>query len=294
MNKYLAALVAAIGLVASAFTPAAAGLVMTETETMVSGHPGGQPGGQPPQPRERTMMIEGNKQKTIMEGGRAIITDLDKGTTTIIDPAQKVYIERPFPPPGMMGQGMGAHGMQAAEFTKTGKTRTVAGYKCEDYKGEGKFAMGEFTVVSCVSTKAPGAAEFSKYQKAMTAKLKDTQLAMPASLPDGIPLTQDTTTKLGGTSMPNLPPKAAEQLKKQFANRPPMVTKVEVTKLEERKIAASEFEVPAGYTKREAPMMMGGHPGGMPPGHPGGPMMGGAGGSPGGAPAAGASPAAKP
>ena len=69
MNKYLAALVAAIGLVASAFTPASAGLVMTETETMVSGHPGGQPGGQPPQPRERTMMIEGNKQKTIMEGG---------------------------------------------------------------------------------------------------------------------------------------------------------------------------------------------------------------------------------
>jgi len=289
MNKYLATLAAAIVLIASGFTTATAGVVITETETIVSGQPSGAPQG----PRQRTVMIDGNKEKMVMDNGRSIITDLDKGTMQIIDPTQKSYFETPFPPRGMMGQAVGGPSVHASEFTKTGNAHTVAGYKCEDYNGTGKFAMGEFTVVSCISSKAPGAAEFSKFQKVMTGKLKNTQLAVPSNMPDGIPLVQDTTTKMTAMNMPNLPPQAAEQLKKQFANRPPIVTKTEVTKVEEQKIAASEFEIPTGYTKRE-PMM--GHPG---MGSMGGHAMSGAAGSPGGAPAAGApaagaSPAAKP
>lgn len=271
MNRYLAALVAAIGLVASGFSTVAAGVVMTETETMVSGQPNGQP---PQEPRKQTMMIEGNKQKTIIDGGRTIITDLDKGTTVVINSMQKSYFERPFPPPGRMGAPAG--GVHAAQFTKTGKSQTVAGYKCEDYNGAGKFAMGDFSVVSCISTAAPGSSEFSSFQKAMTAKLKDTPFAMP-NMPDGVPLVQNTTTKMNILNIPNLPPQAAEQLKKQFANRPPIVTKIEVTKIESKNLAASEFEIPAGYTKRE-PMM--GHPPGM---------VGGMGGHTMGAPAGGSS-----
>jgi hypothetical protein len=255
MKKNLAALAAAIGLVASGFSTAFGGVVITETETMVSGAPNGQAQG----PHERTTMIQGNRQKTVMEGGRTIITDLDKGTTLVIDPAKKTYIERPFPPPGM-ARAAGGPGMHPSEYTKTGKSRTVAGYKCEDYNGAGKFAMGDYTVVSCVSSTAPGAAEFAKFQKAMISKLKDTQLAIPASTPDGIPLVQDTVAKVNIASMPNLPPQALEQLKKQFADRPPIVTKVELTKLETRDIPASEFQVPAGYTKREPTIS---HPPGM-------------------------------
>jgi hypothetical protein len=257
MNRYLAALAAATLMVAMGFATASAGVVITETETVVSG----QPAGQTPQPKTRTMMIEGNKQKTIMDGGREVITDLDKGVTIVIDPSKKRYFERPFPPPNMMGHAPGAP--NPSQFTKTGKSRTVAGYPCDDYDGKGKFPMGDFTVISCVSTKAPGAAEFTKFQKTMMAKLKDTQLAMPVNPPDGIPMVQDTTTKVNITSMPNLPPETVEKLKKQFADRPPIVTKVELTKLEEKKLPASEFAIPAGYTKRE-PMMgmpgMGGHP----------------------------------
>ena len=83
---------------------------MTETETMVSGH-------RPDRLRSRvkqTMMIQGNKQKTIIDGGRTIITDLDKGTTVVINPTQKSYFERPFPPPGRMGAPAG--GMHAAQL----------------------------------------------------------------------------------------------------------------------------------------------------------------------------------
>jgi hypothetical protein len=284
MNKRVAALAAAMVLVTSASVPAFAGVVITENESIVSG----QPGGGPPQPaRQRTMMIEGNKQKMIIEGGRAVIFDLDKGTMEIIDPAQKNYMDAPFPPHGMMAQAVGGPGLHASQFTKGGTSRTIAGYKCDDYNGTGKIAMGDFTMVYCVSSKAPGAADYTKFQKAMMAKLKDTNITMPPNLPEGIPLVEDVTTTMGAINMPNLPPGAAEQLKKQFANRPPVVTKTEVTKVESKKIAASEFEIPAGYTKRETRMGMG-RPG-MPPmgGHV---MMG----SPGSSPAAGASPASTP
>jgi hypothetical protein len=285
MNKHFAALAAStcIGLFSLGISNGWAGVVITETETMVSG----QPGGQPQQSRQRIVMIEGNKQKMIMDNGRWMITDLDKGTMQIVDSAQKRYLETPFPPRGMAGPQFGGAFSHASEFSKTGKTRTIAGYKCEDYNGSGKFPMGDFKVVSCISATAPGAAEYAKFQKAMLGKLKG--MALPANMPEGIPLAQDTTATLNGMTMPNLPPQAAEQLKKQLANRRPIVTKSEVTKVEEQKIAASEFEIPADYTKHE-PMM--GQPGmGM-----GGHMMGGgAPGSHGSAPpAAGAPPVPKP
>jgi hypothetical protein len=113
----------------------------------------------------------------------------------------------------------------------------------------------------------------------MIAKLKGASIPVPSSMPDGIPLIEDTTAKIGGNiNLANLPPQAAEQIRQQLANRPPIVTKTEVSKVEEKKIADSEFEIPAGYTKRETKMGMGGGPGGHM-------MMG--------SPAAGASPAPK-
>ena len=247
MNKLLAVLAVATGLISSGVVTASAGVVITETETVISGQPGGK--SQPP--HQRILMIQGNKQKMMLDGGRAVITDLDKGTMDIIDGPHKNYFQRPFPPHDVMGQRPGAP-PPASSFTKTGATHTVAGYKCEDYAGEGKFGLGEFKVVYCVSNQAPGAAEYTKFQKGMMDKLKDSQLSMPTNMPDGIPLMQDNTTRMSISNMPNLPPQAAEQLKKQFANRPPIVTKTEVTKIEIRKIADSEFQPPTGYTKHEA------------------------------------------
>src|SRR5260370_28553543 len=90
-------------------------------------------------------------------------------------------------------------------------------------------------------------------------------MAMSSNMPDGAPMSQNVTTKMSAFNLPNLRPEAAAKMKEQLANRPPTVTKSEVSKVESKKIAASEFEVPAGYTKQE--MGMGPH--GM---HPG--MMG--------------------
>jgi hypothetical protein len=266
MNKYLAALAAvclsaSLGLVSPA---AYAGVVMTETSTVTSGQPG--------QSRERTVMIQGNKEKTIT-GDKQMIIDLDKGTMDFVNPSQKTYFERPFPPQGMAAP-KGAPPTPPSDFTKTGKTRTVAGYPCEDYSGTGKYPMGEVSTISCVSKKAPGAEDFSKFQKNLMDKLKDTKLAMPPNMPDGVPLAQENTAKMTGMNLPsNLPPETVAKLKQQFASRPPVVTKTEVTKIEAKQIAASEFEVPAGFTKAVAPSPMMMHPGmGMGAPKPGAPI----------------------
>jgi len=286
MKRHLAAPMAAVGVVALAFSTASAGVVVTRTESVVSGQIGPKQ-----EPHETTTMIEGNKEKMIMPGGRAVIVDLDKSTMQVVDPAKKTYLEMPFPPKGMMGQSIGGPAFHVSDFTKSGKTRTIAGLPCDDYKGTGQLPMGHFSTDYCVSTKAPGAAEFSAFQKNMLAKLKDSQPGLPTSVPDGIPLAEDTSTQMVIMNFGNLSPEMAQKLKAQLANRPPMVTKSEVTKVEEKKIDAGEFTIPADYTKRE-PMM--GRMGGMAP-HPM-PMPGGGGNASGAAPifpapAAGAPPA---
>jgi hypothetical protein len=286
MNKRLVVLAATLAVLASTFAPAVAGVVITETETMVSGAPAGQ---KVPPPRERVIMIEGMKQKMVLDGGRYVVFDINKSTMDIMDPAQKNYIEMPFPPHRMMAQTIGGPAMHIDQFTKVGTSHTIAGYKCDDYKGSGKMPMGEMSMVDCVSTSAPGASEYTAFQNAMMAKLKQSENSLSVKVPDGIPLAQDVTTKFGNLNLPNLPPAAQEQLKKQLANRPPMVSKTEVTKIETKKIADSEFAVPAGFTKRELGMGMGlGRPGA------GGHMMAGPRPGAGASPAAGAAPAAKP
>ncbi len=81
----------------------------------------GQPNGKTPPPRQQTMMIQGNKQKTVIDGGRTIITDLDKGTTLIINPAQKTWAagRDHFPPEGpKRAASPSGPTMHASQFTQ--------------------------------------------------------------------------------------------------------------------------------------------------------------------------------
>lgn len=247
MNKYLAALAAAIGaigLLASGVSSASAGVVIRETETI-----SGQGNLLAQHPRERTIMVEGNKKKVSITDGHTYVIDLDNGTLRIFDHEHKGYVETQFPPRNMMVQAVTDLRMRAADYTRSGGSRTIAGFKCDDYKGAGSFDTGEFTVVSCVSNDAPGAAEFSHFQNAMVTKLKDAQIAVAADLPDGIPMAQEITTKVDPAKMPA---QTSLKVKKQIAKRPPIVTKTEVTKVEVQKIAASEFEIPHGYNRHHA------------------------------------------
>src|SRR6516164_1434064 len=91
MTKFVSVLPAAVAIVALA-TLASAGVVVEEQQIV------GQPNGKQVT-RMRTVMIEGDKQKSIIDDGkRTVITDLGKGTMTMLDDRRKTYVEIPFPP----------------------------------------------------------------------------------------------------------------------------------------------------------------------------------------------------
>ena len=265
--RKLTALLAATTFALSAL-PAAAGVVIQQKQHVTNG--------QNSRDSEQTIMVQGNKQKMVTER-HIVVTDLDKGMMYVMDPTAKSYFEIEFPPKGQMATMMAASAAAAMNFKSAGKSREIASYKCDDYKGGGHVMSGDYTVVECFSKDAPGAKEFGAFEKNMASKLKGAGAsAAGGEMPEGIPLSSDSTMKMGSVNIPGMTPEQTAKINQMMANRPPVVTSTVVEKVEAKSIADSEFAVPAGYSKRDLPS----------PGM-GGMRMGGMK-----APAAGASPAA--
>jgi len=260
--RKLTALLAGMTLAMSAL-PAAAGVVITQKQHVSSGRNS--------RDSKQTIWVQGNKQKVVddrtlsMQGAQGnkdtrveekmIITDLDKGMMYVIDPKQKSYYEREFPPKGEAERKvMAANSNPNMNLKKAGTSREVAGYKCEEYDGGGHTMIGDATVKECYSTSAPGAEEYSAFEKSALSKLKAIGVAEPAVVPEGVPLALDATTKMGSNvSIPGMPPEQAAKLAEMMKNRPPVVTSTEVEKIETQKLASDTFTVPAGFTKEEPP-----------------------------------------
>lgn len=221
---------------------AQAGVVLQETETVDRGNG-------KPETQDRTVMVQGNQQKTVTTRSQVLI-DLDKGFMYVISPERKAYVEMPFPPQGRMGQLM-AQRMAAMNFKKTGKQSTIAGYPCEEYSGGGNMGGSQYSVVGCFSPSAPGASDFTTFQKAMAGKLHGG--AATASIPDGVPLEVTSTTKMTSFNMPGMSADQASKIKDMLAKRPPVVSKTLVSKVSLEQIASSDFTVPEGYQKQEMP-----------------------------------------
>ena len=244
----------AIGLLALAMLSgvARAGVVVEEQQVTDRG------AGAPAITHKIIVMVQGNKQKSVIDDGQqSLVTDLDAGTRTMIYSARKSYIEMPFPPKGMPAMPNQA----GLTFKKTGTQQKLAGYACDDYAGSGTINGNQLTVDGCFSTSAPGAKNFTTFQKTMSDKVKGTPMALMSAAPDGIPLKIDTTMKM--TAMP------------QMAGRPPMVTHMTVSKVTEKDLTADTFSAPKDYTKQQSPMMGMGRPPMAGMGHPqmGGPNM---------------------
>jgi hypothetical protein len=267
--KHLSALLAG-AIIALYALPAAAGVVIEQDQTVTSGdHTRNQ---------HQTVMVQGNKQKLVTPT-HEVITDLDTGKMYVIDPGRKTYIQMDFPPTGNMARIMAANGQSALNLTPAGTSRTVINYKCNDYKGQGKVMSGDYTITECFSTKAPGAAEFTAFEKKMRGSFKGTPMAaMAGEMPDGIPMASDSTMKMGKISLPSLPADQRAKIEAAMANRPPIQNKTVVTKVTAQKLAADTFEVPKDYTEKQmpGPMMHGGGMMRMPmaPGAAGSPTAG--------------------
>jgi len=242
--KKLAATFAALAIFAGSSAAAHAGVVVTEQEVIDQGTGS-------PVTHSRTVMIQGNKQKMVTDRAQ-VVTDLDNGTMYLMNPVKKQYVEVPFPPQGPMAQIMSQR-MSTLSFKKTGGSKTVSGFACQEYTGAGSMMGNEYTVTGCFSTKAPGASDFDAFQKTMANKVKGTAMAMKGEVPDGVPIELDSTTKMTNFSMPGMSPDQAAKLKQMFAKRPPVVSKTTVIKIASKELSADTFKVPSDFSKQEMP-----------------------------------------
>jgi Domain of unknown function (DUF4412) len=233
--------------------PLSAGVVMTQEIVTTSGANTNN--------ETRTVMVQGNKQKVIMRS-QSIVLDLDRGKMLLINPGTKTYTELPFPPTGPMASMMHSVGGVDLDFKKTGASKTMAGYKCQEYDSTGKSMMGEFSAKGCFSMDAPGAEEYTAFTKDLAKKFKEAGMTKTSgNHPDGIPLVLDTTTKMTNFSMPGLTPEQAERIKQMMANRPPTNSKSTTTNIKTAKLSDDTFTVPAGYKERKIEMPFGRGPG---------------------------------
>jgi hypothetical protein len=269
--KRVAAALAVIALLTSA--TARAGVVFEEQEVMAQGPA---PGGHAPPPRQRTVMVQGDKEKMVIDKFRSVIIDIDKGTMMIVTANNKTYMESPFPPKGAESQALRQYMSADFNFKKTGTSRTILGYPCSEYSSSAQTPNGQFSTTACYSKKAPGAVEYAAFQKAAALKLKSQNAGESSGvLPEGVPLATHSVRKITGFTMPGMPPEQAKRIAEMMAKRPPVVSDTTVTKISSEDLPADTFTVPADYTKRD--MRMGMRPGmpmmrpGMRPGMPGGP-----------------------
>jgi hypothetical protein len=247
MKKITALLGGALTLAMLA-APAIGGVVITQQITKSGGY-NANPNAAP---TEETVMVQGGKQKVI-DKKFVMIIDADNSTMYVLNPESKIYYQQDFPT-GKVST-LAASASAAKQMKKTGQTRTVAGYKCVEYTGSGHVMRGDFTMTECLSTEAPGAAEWAAYQKMFSEKTKGAQLDSGGEIPDGIPLESNSSLKLGTATIPGMSAEQTAQFHKMLANRPPNVMKTAVTKVVVEKLSPDTFEVPKDYTKRELPAM---------------------------------------
>jgi hypothetical protein len=186
----------------------------------------------------RIVMIEGDRQKFIIgNGGRTAITDLGNGTMTMVDSTHKAYAEIPFPPKSRPGA--------AITLKKTGAHDRLIGYACDVYSGSGTVGGNAVSMTGCFSRSAPGASDYSAFQRKLADEVKAATSSNPIELPEGVPLTLAVITTKGGTpAAPGQTAKTNQMTHRQFT------TRTTVTRITSRTLTPDSFEVPAGYRKQ--------------------------------------------
>lgn len=227
-----AVLAATVGAVAFAVLPAAAGVVIEQSVTIPDGRGGNQT-------MNQTVMIDGNRSKSSTPSG-STITDLERKTMTVLDPAAKTATEMPIDSFGPM--------MAAAlvgEFKATGTKKKIAGYECEEFEHRLDAMNTKGMSRSCVSKTAPGASEAASFYRRVVEAMAGKAAA--GNTPDGVTLAEETEVE--PMKIPNLPPEAAEKLAETQAKVGKQTSRTLVTRIEMRSVQPSEFAVPADYKR---------------------------------------------
>ena len=253
--KHVAALVEMVAIALWAMS-ASAGVVITQQTSIETNRE--VPGQGHEVTEEETVMIQGNKEKLIVQRPinkkltltRITVTDLDKGKVYMTDPMSKTYLEADLPP-----HGEGAKEEYLARYRasinlkKTGKSRVVKGFRCEEFASQGTVTFSSYTLNECIAKDAPGGAEFTAFRKRMLTELK--VLPRTGTIPEGVPVDTQTMTEPRKPSPSEMGQQVSPEFKMRMANQPTFVTHSMVTQIEVKNLPPDTFEVPAGYTKKE-------------------------------------------
>jgi hypothetical protein len=168
--------------------PAIAGVVMSETEV--------QDGIHGVAALKKTVYVQGKKQK-IKTPSQETIIDLDEGRAYVIDSHHRTYVELPFPFPAKGGEASPMPGVKVGTLVlkRTGATREVAGYSCDEYEGAGRMGGLDVMIDQCISAKAPGASELAAFESALSSSLGRRGPQERENIAGGVPLEQRSTIK---------------------------------------------------------------------------------------------------
>ncbi len=252
------------------FVLAAAGPVLADDLTIVS--KGSKDGGAP---ATSTSYLSSDKIRMSQPEGSEMIWDLKSGQMTVVDGRKKEYYvitkqdmeqvkaklqqtmnspemqkaqeQMKNLPPDIQKRMQGAMGGMASslEVKKTGNTRKVAGYSCEEWS----VTMGQFSkTLECLSTEVPipiqtwtAYRDFGDSMRTMMSAMGPMgkgvgDMAEKMKEMKGLPLSVNRTTSAMGHSS-------------NFSS--------EVVEIKKGPIPASAWDVPAGYQKIENPMLKG-------------------------------------
>ena len=214
--------------------PVHAGVIMSETEV--------RSGLGDSTTINKTVYVQGKKQKIETSHDEKII-DLEKGVLYEIDPNRKSYVRIAFPPKREREVAGASIKLSAVTLKKTGRSRSIDGYSCEEYRGIGRLDVMDVTVHQCMSRDAPGARELANFQKEVASILKGRSPADSAdSSKEGMPLEQSSSIK------PRIPATSS----KDKVTSALMTTKTVVKNIQVRNLPSATFEPPAGF-RMEAP-----------------------------------------
>ena len=218
---------------------AQAGIVIEQKVTMES--PGGSSS-----VHNRTLMLQDDKEKFQIRDGMSLVIDANDRTAMLLDEEHKTFHELPFRQ--VIGSSLDPNGPLYLALKTTDKTRELLGFKCRDYAGAKYQGPLMAATTACFSTDAPSSQEFSHF---VQATVRRGQSFRSISLPSGVPLIIESTRGVNLSFEPaGVPKEEAERFKSRIAKIPPQVTRVEVTKIETKRLSPDEFSVPSGYSRR--------------------------------------------
>ena len=236
----------------AAGTAAASDDLTVVSKTTLNGKPGG----------NSTSYMSNDHVRHGEDGGHEMIIDLKTGTMTTLDSAKKTYytttkqdmeqyaakmqekMNDPEMKKGMEMMSKMTEGMTGTiEVKKTGESRKVAGFRCEEWT----IKMNEFTTMKeCVTSELQYPTRSFEAYKEYSESMKKMMSGFGAMAKSGAELAEKMKAMKGypvATSM------------KMDVMGQKTSTESEVIEVRRGSIPASTWEVPAGYTKIDNPML---------------------------------------